>query len=201
MSKSTIVGFMSAFAVLSIAISLPVWWFSSGRDMRTFHDGLSTQFRASVIRILAADGYQARKPLYDQSRTITDRDNLIKYGERPLEIYSKGELQKYIGWQGRIESEKEWFDKFIKFDNEIIESDKKIFKDTWVFLADRKILIQDKQILTRDKKRLIQDKTRSIENMKALHSMSEMCRAAVVNMLWDITITSDSRCKLELTPN
>jgi hypothetical protein len=195
MSKSTIVGFMSAFAVLSIAISLPVWWFSSGRDMRTFHDGLSTQFRASVIRILAADGYQARKPLYDQSRTITDRDNLIKYGERPLAIYSKGELQKYIGWQGRIESEKEWSDNLMKLDAEILKSSKKILNDDpLVSFASRKILIQNKQIL-------IQHKNILAENMKSLHSMSETCREAVVNMLRDITITSDSRCKLELTPN
>ncbi len=163
--------------------------------MQTLHDGLSTQFRASVIRILAADGYQAKKTLYEQSRTITDRDNLIKYGERPLEIYSKGELQKYIGWQGRIESEKEWSDKFMKLDAEIMKSLKKILNDDLLILsANRKILIQNKQILIQNRKILA-------ENMKSLHSMSETCREAVVNMLRDIKITSDSRCKpLELTP-
>jgi hypothetical protein len=163
--------------------------------MQTLHDGLSTQFRASVIRILAADEYQAKKTLYEQSRTITDRDNLIKYGERPLEIYSKGELQKYIGWQGRIESEKEWSDKFMKLDAEIMKSLKKILNDDLLILsASRKMLIQNKQILIQNKKILA-------ENMKSLHSMSETCREAVVNMLRDITITSDSRCKpLELTP-
>jgi hypothetical protein len=62
-----------------------------------------------------------------------------------------------------------------------------------ISFASRKILIQNKQIL-------IQHKNILAENMKSLHSMSETCREAVVNMLRDITITSDSRCKLELTP-
>lgn len=157
--------------------------------MQTFHDGLSTQFRASVMKILAADGYQAKKTIYDQSITITDRDNLIKYGERQLGKYSKGELENYIRWQCQIESEKKMSDKLMELDAEIMKSEKKLLNNPSISSVNRKILIQSKQIS-------IQNKENSIEFKKTLRSMSEMCRQAVVNMLKDIAITSDSRCKL-----
>jgi hypothetical protein len=171
LKKGTIVGFISA--VLSIVIVLPAWWFSSGRDMHTLHDGLSTQFRASVMQILSADGYQAKNALYDQSKTVTNRDNLIKYGERAPGKLREGELENYIRWQWQIESENELFDKIMELSND----------PAMAYPSNHQLLSKAKANLTQ-----------RIENMKAAHSMMEVCRDAVVNMLRDTSITRDSRC-------
>jgi TolB-like protein len=58
--KGMVVGSLATIMVLIIVAGLPFWWYSSGRDMQTFHDGLSTQFRTSLARILSVEGYDAK---------------------------------------------------------------------------------------------------------------------------------------------
>jgi hypothetical protein len=113
-----VVGSLATIMLLTIAAGLPFWWYSSGRDMQTFHDGLSTQFRISVARILSVEGYDTKNEIYDQSVTVTERDNLIKYGDQVPGQFRQGELLNYIRWQGRIESEKRLFDKIMELTQE-----------------------------------------------------------------------------------
>jgi hypothetical protein len=187
MKKSTIIGFISATAVVSFAIGLAVRWFSSGQDIQAFHDGLSIQFRASVMQILTANGYQTKKAIYDRSMAITDRDNLIKYGEQAPGKRRSGELENYIKWQGEIESEKELSDKIMKFEDKMVKRGKEMLNEPLMAPEARKVLIQNQKIS-------IYNRAVIFEIRKTLHSKLEMCREAVVDMLRDTAITSDSRC-------
>jgi hypothetical protein len=171
--KGIIIGVVATLIVLSLGAGLPYWWYSSGRDMQTFHDGLSTQFRISLARIVNAEGYEAKNEFYDQSVTVTERDNLLKYGIQAPGQFKQGELLNYIRWQGRIESEQQLFDKIKEL---TIESG-------YTYPEHRKYLD--------DAKKRMRER---IDNMQAAYSMLEICREAVVRMAQDKTIDSDSRC-------
>lgn len=171
--KGILIGVVATLIVLSVGAGLPFWWYSSGRDMQTFHDGLSTQFRISLARIVNAEGYEAKNEFYDQSVTVTERDNLLKYGERSPGKFMEGELLNYIRWQGRIESEQRLFDKIKEL---TIESG-------YTYPEHRKYLD--------DAKKRMQQR---IDNMRTAYSMVEICREAVVRLAQDKTIDSDSRC-------
>jgi hypothetical protein len=67
----------ATLACLIVLTSLPVWWFGSGRDMQTIHDGLSTSFRQSLADILSLDGFAAKNGAYVDSRTVSSRVDLI----------------------------------------------------------------------------------------------------------------------------
>lgn len=95
------IGVIATVLVLGVGAGLPFWWYSSGRDMQTFHDGLSTQFRISLARILSVEGYDAKNGIYDQSVTVTDRDNLLKYGEQ-LPGHVKAVIRQNYGNHARV---------------------------------------------------------------------------------------------------
>jgi len=176
--KGIVIGVVATLIVLGVGAGLPFWWFSSGRDMQTFHDGLSTQFRTSLARILSVEGYDAKNETYDQSVTVTERDNLIKYGEQIPGKFKQGELLNYIRWQGRIESEKQLFDKIL----ELSQQSGYTYPEHKKYLDDTKKRLNER-----------------IENMKTAYSMVEICHEAIIKMVQDRNINSDSRC--ESVPN
>jgi hypothetical protein len=171
--KGIIIGVIATLIVLGVGAGLPYWWYSSGRDMQTFHDGLSTQFRISLARILNADGYEAKNEFYDQSVTVTDRDNLLKYGIRTPGQFKESELLNFIRWQGRVESEMQLAKTIIQLTTD----------SGYTYPAHRKYLD--------DAKKRVQQR---IDNIQTAHTMAEICREAVVKMAQDKTIKSDSRC-------
>jgi hypothetical protein len=171
--RGIVIGSLATIMLLAIAAGLPLWWYSSGRDMQTLHDGLSTQFRTSLARILAVEGYDAKNEIYDQSVTVTERDNLIKYGDQIPGKFRQGELLNYVRWQGRIESEKRLFDKIMELTQE----------SGYTYPEHRKYLDDAKKRLSE-----------RIENMKTANSMVEICHEAIIKMVQDKNINSDSRC-------
>jgi hypothetical protein len=171
--KGIIIGVVATLIVLGVGAGLPFWWYSSGRDMQTFHDGLSTQFRISLARIVNAEGYEAKNEFYDQSVTVTDRDNVLKYGERSPGQFKEGELLNYIRWQRRIESEKHLFDTI----NELTSESGYTYPEHRKYLDDAKKRMRER-----------------IDNMQAANSMLELCREAIIRMVQDRAIDSDSRC-------
>jgi hypothetical protein len=171
--RGIIIGAVVTLIVLGVGAGLPYCWYSSGRDMQTFHDGLSTQFRFSLARIVNAEGYEAKNEFYDQSVTVTDRDNLLKYGLRSPGQFKESDLLNYIRWQGQIESEKRIFDTI----NELTTESGYTYPEHRKYLDDAKKRMRER-----------------IANMQAAHSMGEICREAVVKVAQDKTIESDSRC-------
>jgi len=88
--KGVVIGFASAILFVAIVLGIPTWWFSSGRDAQTLHDGLSAGFRTSLGQILTVDGFEAKSAAYDNSVTITSRDNVFKYGAQVPGKYTPG---------------------------------------------------------------------------------------------------------------
>jgi hypothetical protein len=167
--KGIIIGVVATLIVLGVGAGLPFWWYSSGRDMQTFHDGLSTNFRHSVAKILMVEGYDAMNAYYDQSDTITKRDFVLKYGERPS--YKDGQLKNYIRWQGEIEYEKQLFDIVMRPAN----------NPAYSYPENRTLLNKIKA-----------NGNQKIEKIQAAHAMLAICREAVIRMVQDPSGNSDS---------
>jgi hypothetical protein len=167
--KGIIIGVVATLVLLGVGAGLPYWWYSSGRDMQSFHDGLSTNFRHSVAEILTVDGYGAMNAYYTQSDTITKRDFVLKYGEKAP--YKNGALENYIHWQREVEYEKQLFDIVMQ----------PASNPAYSYPENRKLLDKIKA-----------DANQKIENMKTAHAMMEICREAVIHMVQDPSGNSDS---------
>jgi hypothetical protein len=174
--KGVIIGVLIAITVLGIGAGIPFWWYSSGRDLETFHDGLSTSFRQSVAEILSADRYDAKNALYDRSNAITERDYLLKYGALTAAGFrdsGRVELKNHIYWQGQIEFQKELFDIAMQPTNDPRYSSPE----------NRKVLDKIKA-----------NANQKLKGMETAHSMMELCREAVIHIVQGSQIDSDSRC-------
>lgn len=148
-------GFIAALVVVSVTAGLPLWWFSTGRDMQTLHDGLSTQFRNSVAEILTVERYAAKRSAYENSVTVTHRDNALKYGTQTPGQYRQSELQSYIDWERELEFQQDLFEKLME-----LAGDPKMQNPA------------NRQLLNRSK----ENADRAISNMQTAHSMMEVCR-------------------------
>jgi hypothetical protein len=171
--KGVVIGFVGAILLLGTVIGAPVWWFSSGRDAQTLHDGLSASFRGSLAEILTVGGYAAKRSAYDESVTITARDDVLKYGTQPVGEYHPGPLANYIGWQQETELNRELL-------NAIYDG---LDNPSMQLPANRQLLMEEKA-----------QAYRVIENMKTDHSMLTECGEAIRQMVSDRTMTTAPRC-------
>jgi hypothetical protein len=172
MKKGIIIGFIAAFVLLGAAVGIPAWWFSSGRDMQTLHDGLSTKFRTSIALVLNLEGYEAKNAAYDSSVTVTGRDDVLKYGG-----YFEGEcaLTNYLAWQQRLEGD-------TKLVNQLME----LLRDPEMqHPVNRKLFVKTKA-----------NADRTIEQIKLDYSMVSECDQAVRQMASDRTLSKTPRCKV-----
>jgi hypothetical protein len=171
--KGVVIGFVGAILLLGTVIGAPLWWFSSGRDAQTLHDGLSTSFRGSLAEILTVEGYAAKRAAYDESVTITARDDALKYGPQPVGKYYPGPLTNYIGWRQEIELDRELL-------NAIYDG-----------LDDPSMqLPANRQAVTKEKAHAYH----VIDNMRTDYSMLTECEEAIRQMVNDRTMATYPRC-------
>lgn len=168
--RGIVIGFVAAFLLLGTAVGIPAWWFWSGRDIQTLHDGLSARFRTSVALVLSLDGYAAKSAAYDSSVTVTKRDDVLKYSG-----YFEGgcALTNYLRWQYKLEG-----------DTELVNKQMDLLRDTDMqHPANRKLFVETKARA---------DQT--IEQIKMDNSMVIVCEEAVRQMASNPTLTKTPRC-------
>ena len=171
--KGVVIGFVSAILVLGTVIGAPLWWFSSGRDAQTLHDGLSASFRGSLAEILTVQGYAAKRAAYDESVTITTRDDLLKYGAMIPRKYQPSLLANYIGWQQDIELDRELLNAI--YDN--------LDEPNWQLPANHRAFMEEKA-----------HALQVIDHMNTGHSMVLVCEEAIRQMVNDRAMTTDPHC-------